>query len=417
MSGKLSTASATALYVGAVLGPGVLLVPSLVAEAAGPASVIAWAALLALSAPLAVTFAALGVRYPEAGGTAAYARAAFGARAGTVTGWWFLAAVVIGAPGVAYMGGLYVAELAGAGRGVAVASAAGMVAVVAVANARGLATTARMQLGLTGLLVVLLAVAVVSALPEGRAEHWTPFAPHGWTAVGSAASLLMFSFIGWEAVSHLAGELRDPARQLPRAIFGALAVVVVLYLGLATVTVGVLGTAAPSAVPLADLMSAGLGSPGRTGTIFVAVLLTLGTMSAYVAAAVKLVGALAPGRGIGAPPRALAIFGATTAVLFCLLAAGVLDVADLIRASSAAFVAVYAAATTAGVRLLAGRARWASGLSAVAILVVLGFAGWSLVVPAAVAVAALAATSARMPGRPRCEPAWRQVGATTMEGP
>ena len=190
-----------------------------------------------------------------------------------------------------------------------------------------------------------------------------------------------------------------------------------LYLGLATVTVGVLGTAAPSAVPLADLMSAGLGSPGRTGTIFVAVLLTLGTMSAYVAAAVKLVGALAPGRALGAPPRALAIFGATTAVLFCLLAAGVLDVADLIRASSAGFVAVYAAATTAGVRLLAGRARWASGVSAVAILVVLGFAGWYLVVPAAVAVAALAATSARMPGRPRCEPAWRQVGATTMEGP
>ena len=186
MAGKLSTPAATALYVGAVLGPGVLLVPSLVAEAAGPASVVAWAALLALSAPLAVTFASLGVRYPEAGGTAAYARAAFGARAGSVTGWWFLAAVVIGAPGVAYMGGLYVAELAGAGRGVAVAAAAAMVGVVVVANVRGLATTARMQLGLTGLLAVLLAVAVVCALPEARSERWTPFAPHGWAAVGSA---------------------------------------------------------------------------------------------------------------------------------------------------------------------------------------------------------------------------------------
>ena len=47
----LSTRSATALYVGAVLGPGVLLIPSLAAEAAGPASVLAWAALLALSLP------------------------------------------------------------------------------------------------------------------------------------------------------------------------------------------------------------------------------------------------------------------------------------------------------------------------------------------------------------------------------
>ena len=71
----LSTRSATALYVGAVLGPGVLILPSLAAEAAGPASVLAWAALLALSVPLAITFAVLGVRQPEAGGTAACAPA------------------------------------------------------------------------------------------------------------------------------------------------------------------------------------------------------------------------------------------------------------------------------------------------------------------------------------------------------
>ena len=99
-----------------------------------------------------------------------------------------------------------------------------------------------MQLGFTAVLAALLLVAIVTALPESRAGHWTPFAPHGWAAVGTAASLLMLSFIGWEAVSHLAGELRDPARQLPRAILSALAVVVVLYLGLAVATVGVLGT-------------------------------------------------------------------------------------------------------------------------------------------------------------------------------
>ena len=129
--GTLSTRSGTALYVGAVLGPGVLLIPSLAADAAGPASILAWAALLALSAPLAITFAALGVRQPEAGGTAAYARAAFGARAGAITGWWFLAGVLIGAPAVALIGSLYVADLLGAGREAAVAGAAAMVAGVA----------------------------------------------------------------------------------------------------------------------------------------------------------------------------------------------------------------------------------------------------------------------------------------------
>jgi amino acid efflux transporter len=389
----LSTRTAIALYVGAVLGPGVLILPALAAEAAGPASVLAWMALLALSAPLAITFAALGVRQPEAGGTAAYARAAFGPRTGGVTGWWFLAGVVLGAPAVALIGGFYVAELVDAGREGAVAAAAGMMAAVMAANAVGLRTSARLQLGLAGLLAALLLVAVVSALPESRAEHWAPFAPHGWAAIGTAASLLMLSFIGWEAVSHLAGELRDPARQLPRAIFAALGVVVVLYLGLAVATVGVLGTSTPSDVPLADLMAAGLGPTGRTATAALAVLLTMGTMNAYVAAAIKLAGALAEEgsapAALARPGRALALFAVVAALLLAPLGADLLSLEGLVQACSAAFVAVYVTATAAGVRLLAGAARVSAGVALAAVVVVLAFFGPYLLVPALVAVAAL----------------------------
>jgi amino acid efflux transporter len=396
----LSTRTATALYVGAVLGPGVLILPALAAEAAGPASVLAWMGLLALSAPLAIAFAALGVRHPEAGGTAAYAREAFGARAAGVTGWWFLAGVVIGAPAVALIGGFYVAELTGAGREGAVAAAAAMMATVMATNAVGLRTSAKLQLALAGLLAALLLVAVVSALPESRQENWAPFAPHGWASIGTAASLLMLSFIGWEAVSHLAGELKDPARQLPKAIFSALAVVVVLYLGLAVATVGVLGTAAPSRVPLADLMAAGLGSPGRTATAALAVLLTMGAMNAYVAAAVKLAGALAEEgsapKALADPRRALATIAAAGAVLLVPLGADLLSVDGLVRACSASFVAVYVIATAAGIRLLDGAARGAAAVAFVAVVVVLVFSGPYLLVPAAVAAAALAFTQRRI---------------------
>ena len=406
----LSTRSATALYVGAVLGPGVLIVPSLAAEAAGPASVLAWAGLLLLSVPLAIAFAVLGVRYPEAGGTAAYARAAFGPRAGAVTGWWFLAAVLIGAPAVALAGGYYVAELLEAGREAAVAAAAGMIAVVVATNARGVHTTARLQLALAGVLATMLLVAVVTALPESRAEHWTPFAPHGWGAVGTAASLLMFSFIGWEAVSHLAGDLRDPARQLPRAIGGALAIVVVLYLGLAGATVGVLGTASPGDVPLADLMAAGLGSAGRSVTAGLAVLLTVGTMNAYVAAAVRLAGALADEgaapRPLGRPRVALGLLAAVAVVELVPLGLDVVGIDALIRACSAGFVAVYVAATAAGVRLLDGVARMAAGVAFAVVSVVFAFSGAFVAVPVVVALVGLAR-------RPRCAGALR---ASTAAG-
>jgi amino acid efflux transporter len=334
-------------------------------------------------------------------------RAAFGRRPGAVTGWWFLTGVVLGAPAVALIGGFYVAELLGTGRTGAVIGAAAMIAVVAAANALGLRATAKLQLALAGVLAVLLLVAAGTALPQSDASNWTPFAPGGWGAVGTAASLLMLSFIGWETVSHLAGELRDPRRQLPRAIGAALAIGVVLDLGLAVATIGVLGTAAPSRVPLADLMAAGLGETGRTVTAALAVLLTLGAMNAYVAAAVKLGGALAAEgsapRVLACPGRALALFALVAAVLLAPLAADVFSVDGLVRATSAAFVAVYATATAAGWRLLRGTPRACSGIAFVAVIAVLAFSGPYLLVPAVVAVA----VGARRPRRaPRRAPAF-----------
>ena len=88
----------SALYVGALIGPGLLLVPALAAQHAGASSIIAWAGLLVISAPLALTFAALGVRHPVAGGVSAYVREGLGGEAAAVTGGWFLTAVLLGAP-------------------------------------------------------------------------------------------------------------------------------------------------------------------------------------------------------------------------------------------------------------------------------------------------------------------------------
>src|SRR3954463_12733341 len=88
----------TALSVGAVLGTGVISLPALAARAAGPASLVAWAALVLLSVPLAATFAALGARFPDGGGVSTYARRAFGPGAATLVGWCFYVTIPVGAP-------------------------------------------------------------------------------------------------------------------------------------------------------------------------------------------------------------------------------------------------------------------------------------------------------------------------------
>ena len=285
----LTVPRGAALYVGALVGPGLLLVPALAAEAAGPASIVAWAALVVLSAPLAVTFAALGVRRPVAGGVSAYVREGFGDTAAAVTGAWFLAAGIFGGPAVALIGGYYVADLTGSGTGVAVAVAIATYVVVFGANAFGLRLSSSLQLVLSAVLVVVVAVAVGVAVPTRVTDNWTPFAPHGWWAVGTAANILMWLFIGWEAMAQLAGEFRDPARDLPRAMALAFAVITALYSCLAVATI--VTAAGGSRVPLADLIATGFGRTGRDATAVLAVTLTMGTMNVYTGSVAKLAAA------------------------------------------------------------------------------------------------------------------------------
>ena len=380
-SAQLGVIRGAALYVGALLGPGLLLVPALGVQAAGPASIIAWAGLLVLSAPLAITFAALGVRYPVSGGVSAYVRAGFGDAAAAVTGGWFVAAVIIG--------GYYVADLTGGGPTIAVGAAIAMFAIVLLTNALGLRLSSAFQLGLSSVLVAVMAVAIGVALPVKGGDNWTPFAPHGWLAIGTAANILVWLFVGWEAVAQLAGDFRNPSVNLPRAMAAAFAVVTVLYISLAVATIGVTGNST-SRVPLADLISVGFGRAGRDATAVLAVALTMGTMNVYIGGTAKLVKSLADQgalprwlggaeRSVPLPP--LVLFGATGILGLGALAAGWLNATDLVRATSSLFVAVYVLTIASAVRILRGRDRAIAASAVVMVAIIAAFSGWYALVP------------------------------------
>ncbi|WP_170977928.1 amino acid permease [Blastococcus sp. CCUG 61487] len=157
--GSLELPQAIALHVGAALGTGVLLLPSLAYRRAAPASLIAWAALILLSVSLAATFAALAPRHPNAGGVSHFVRIAFGGRAAAVTGWWFYFGVMAAAPSAALIGGLYIADLLGRGYTTAVVAAVVMLVVTFTMNALGVRPSARLQLVASGLLAVVMVLA------------------------------------------------------------------------------------------------------------------------------------------------------------------------------------------------------------------------------------------------------------------
>jgi amino acid efflux transporter len=395
---KLGVVHGAALYVGALIGPGLLLVPALAVQAAGAASIVAWGALLVLSAPLAITFAALGVRHPVAGGVSAYVREGIGSAAAAVTGCWFLVAVMIGAPAVSLIGGYYVADLTGSGTTVATIVGLAMFGTVLVANLFGLRISSGFQLALSSVLVVVMAAAISTALPSRAADNWTPFAPHGWWAVGTAANILVWLFVGWEAVAQLAGDFRRPAIDLPRAMALAFAVVTVIYIGLAVATIGVTG-GTDSKVPLADLIAVGFGRAGRDATAVLAVALTMGTMNVYLSGSAKLMASLAADGDLprwlagdserSVPRRPLALYTVTTVLLLGLLVAGFSNTGDLVRATSACFIAVYLLAVLSAARILTGRLRAVALFTLATVVGLAVFSSWFLAVPIVAAVLTL----------------------------
>ncbi|HEX9040702.1 MAG TPA: amino acid permease [Trebonia sp.] len=399
----LTTARGAALYIGALLGPGLLLLPGLAAAAAGPASVLAWAGLLVLSGLFAVVFGALGRGFPSAGGVIGYVRAGLGARASAVAGWLFLAGVVAGAPVVCLIGAGYVTELTGGGTLARALIAALLLAVVLALAAGGLRTSAAAQLLLVALLIVVVTVAVAGSAGQARAANWTPFAPHGWQAVGHAASVLMLSFVGWEAAAPLTTRFANPARQLPRVIGIALAVTSVLYLGLAVATIGVLGmggaggAGGAAGAPLAALLHDAAGTAGTAAAAVAAVVLTLGAVNAYVSGAAEMTreltrrGPAGPAAGPARPaPRFLAAVALSGLGVIALYGAGLATPAALVALPTTLFLVVYLGCMTSAARVLRGPARLAAVPAAVIVALVLGYCGWALLAPAVVAVAVLA---------------------------
>ena len=406
---RMTVSQGAAVSIGAVLGTGVISLPALGAQAAGPASLVAWVALLVLSVPLAATFAALGARYPDAGGVSTYVRNAFGARAAIVVGWCFYWTVPVGAPAAGYFAGAYVSAALGGGQRTTILTAAAILVIVTATNMGGVRVSGRVQLGLAGLLVTLLVVATVTALPHAKLANLTPFAPHGWLAIVPAGAVLVWGFIGWEAVTSLAAGSRRPARDVPRATAIAAVVVGVLYLGIAATSLLVLGPAtAATEAPLAELLAIGVGGQVRVLTAAAAVLLTLGAVNAYFAGGAKLGAALArdgalpgwlaKGSSAGAVPRrSLTVVSSLAFLALAGVAAFDVGPRPVVLLCSGAFVLVYVLGCAAAVRLLPRRT-WARRGAVVALgsaLVLLVMSGAYLVWPLVLALGALAYHASR----------------------
>lgn len=395
--------SAVALYCGAVLGTGILVLPAIAAEAAGPGSIIAWAVLCTLSLPMALTFAALARRHPVAGGFSAYVVRAFGRRWGAVAAWIFLAQAPTGTVVAGLIAGSYLAAPLGLGRGAVFLFAGGVIFVAYALNAFGLRIAGAAQLAATAGVLTLVCVVLVASVPDVQLEAFRPFVPHGWLPVGAAAAQLFWAFVGWEAITPLAEEFRRPERDLVRASVISVALVALIYGGLAWVTIGThaYGHGAGGLPPFALMASRAFGTRAVLVVGLAGGLLCLLPMNTYVAGTSRLVYALArdgdfPGwaaalhRVTKVPHRALALLGTAGMVALAVAYARNLEIADLLPLSTSSFLATYVLSMAAAVKLLEGRGAALAAVSLIGCAAVLLCVGALVVWLGAVTVAALA---------------------------
>ena len=388
------------LYIGAVLGSGVLFLPGVAASMSGPLSILAWIVISLAAIPLAITMGLLSALHPSSGGVSHFVSKAFGKSFGTVIGWMFLLSVPTGVPIIALTGSSYLGQLWGWSHEQMVIGAAILLLIVLLMNAFGMRTVGFIQTLVIALILTVLIIAIFSAVPHVEKEAFTPFAPNGWFVSVPTIGILFWCFIGWESVTHLSGEFNRPDRDALRGVLWSAGIVSVLYVLLAVMIVGTKSyTNALPETALSDMVQLSFGKTGAIGISIIAVFISIASSNAYVSAGSRIAYTLSKDNvapkwfGVTSstyhsPIGGLIFIGTIFGIILVGTYYQVLTLKTLLPFPNATYFATYIGGAAAGVRLLKNHriGRLASITSLVLTLAFFPFLGWVSLYPVAVVI-------------------------------
>jgi amino acid efflux transporter len=363
----LSVTDGFVLYTSAVLGQSLIVLPSIAARHAGPWSILIWAALAAVSYPLARLMAELGARYPSAGGPITFIGRGLGQRIGWLTGFLYLGAIVVGGPPTALIFGEYVGKLVALPARGHFLVAAATLAVLVVANCFDVSQVMRLQRWVFFGCLAAITVALALALPHVTPARLTDVSGYDLTGVAATGLICFFAFVGWENAAFSGEEFADP-RTLVKALGLAVAAVGALFVLLGITVVGGLSRSviATSDASLADLTRLSLGATATSLAAVIALVILFVLMLTWTRSATRLIYALSRegmfprplarvDTATGAPrPAALALGGAWAVALALQFAFGV-PIETYIQLASGAFLLTYVLIILTAWRLLDAR--------------------------------------------------------------
>jgi APA family basic amino acid/polyamine antiporter len=262
----IGTRELTASIINVTIASSIFLMPATVAGGLGAAAPIAYLVCAALMTLIALCFAAAGSRVSLTGGLYAYIEVAFGGFAGFLGGllYTLTACLSVASVATAFAGSVGVLWPPLGGGMLRASLLIVLFAGLAVVNVRGIKPGIRLVETITAAKLIPLLFLVVAGAWSLNPEFLRMTLPTV-SQVGQVSIVLLFAFVGVEVALTPSGEIRDPAKTVPRSILSALAIATLIYLAVQTVAQGVLGPELPAYkdAPLAETARRLFGNAGK----------------------------------------------------------------------------------------------------------------------------------------------------------
>jgi len=233
---ELGMTTAMATVIGCVIGSGVFFKPQAIYTATGGApglGMVAWLVTGLVSIAAALTFAEVAIMIPKTGGMVAYLDEIYGPKIGFLTGWmqtvlFFPAMIAALAVVCAQQASTFIGE------GFTVPVAIGIIIIIMILNSLGSKVGGAVQVVSTVCKLIPLILLMVFGFIKGSGANpvFTPMVGDGLSAgkvLGQLMIAILFAFEGWTNVGAIAGEMKNPGKDLPVAIVGGVSLIMAIY--------------------------------------------------------------------------------------------------------------------------------------------------------------------------------------------
>ncbi len=278
---SLGLTAVVALGLNGVIGQGIFLTPGKASTLMGPSAVVALLIGAVLCFLIALCFAEVGSRFHSTGGAYLYARKAFGEFVGFEVGWMTCCVAIIAwatlANGFTLVLASFVPEV-GAGVTQKVV-AVSLVVILTAVNLFGVKSGAVVVKIFTVAKLIPLAAFILVGAFYLDGGNFSPFAPQGMEPLAQTTIVLLYAYVGFETMVVPAGEMDDPKRSVPLALFVVLAICTVVYISVYIVATGTLSELSGNTNPIVVAATGFMGPIGGSIIALGIVLSVFGTNS------------------------------------------------------------------------------------------------------------------------------------------